>query len=103
MLKHIFLSTAARSSSVLSLRTLVSTVNTSGPSFALTEEQQSYQELARKFSREEIMPKAAYHDQTGEYPTEIIEKAWKLGLVNTCIPAEFGGLGFGIFESSLIT
>jgi acyl-CoA dehydrogenase len=106
MLRSIFHSTITRSSRstpIFSIRTFASIVSTGGPSFALTEEQQGYQELARKFSHEEIAPKAAYHDQTGEYPTEIIKKAWELGLVNTHIPAEFGGLGFGVFESSLIT
>lgn len=32
----------------------------------LTTEQQSYTDLAKKFAREEIAPKAAYHDRTGE-------------------------------------
>src|SRR3954454_17768175 len=103
MLRFIFYSTIARSTPAFSTRTFASIVSTGGPSFALTEEQQSYQELARKFAHEEIAPKAAYHDQTGEYPTEIIKKAWELVLVNTHIPAEFGGLGLGVFESSLIT
>ncbi|GBC04227.1 hypothetical protein RclHR1_05580012 [Rhizophagus clarus] len=104
MLRPIFRSATIRSILVSKARTLTSTVSTSGPpSFALTEEQIGYQELARKFAREEIAPKAAHHDRTGEYPTEIIKKAWELGLVNTHVPTEFGGLGFGVFESSLIT
>jgi len=32
----------------------------------ITPEQQEYQELARKFTAEEIIPKAAHHDATGE-------------------------------------
>ena len=36
--------------------------------FSLTEEQQALQELARKFAREEMAPKAAHHDETGEFP-----------------------------------
>jgi len=39
----------------------------------LTEEQKGYQELARKFAAEEIIPKAAYHDQTGE-----VSSSWTL-------------------------
>lgn len=103
MLRPIFQSTKIRSALALAARTYTSTVSASGPTFSLTEEQLGYQELARKFAREEIAPKAAYHDQTGEYPTEIIKKAWELGLVNTHIPTELGGLGFGVFDSSLIT
>ena len=33
---------------------------------ALSDEQKEFQELARKFTREEIIPKAAHHDKTGE-------------------------------------
>ena len=32
----------------------------------LTEEQTEYQELARKFTADEIIPVAAHHDETGE-------------------------------------
>lgn len=32
----------------------------------LSDEQKEFQTLVRKFSREEILPKAAYHDKTGE-------------------------------------
>lgn len=39
-----------------------------GMCFALSEEQKSIQELARKFTRDEIIPVAAKHDITGEYP-----------------------------------
>ncbi|CAG8537680.1 9327_t:CDS:2 [Ambispora leptoticha] len=81
----------------------MATATSGGPSFALTEEQRNIQELAHNFAKEEIIPKAAHHDITGEYPTEIIKKAWELGLVNTHIPQEFGGLGLGVFDSSLVT
>lgn len=40
----------------------------SGMCFALTEEQKSIQDLARKFARDEIIPVAAEHDVTGKYP-----------------------------------
>jgi len=56
----------------------------------LSPEQREMQELARKFAREEIIPVAAHHDRTGEYPKEILKKAHSLGLMNGHIPAEFG-------------
>ena len=37
-----------------------------------------------------------------EYPTEIFNKAWELGLVNTHIPEKFGGLGLGCLEGCII-
>jgi len=71
--------------------------------FGLSEEQKQLQELARKFSKEEIAPKAEHHDQTGEYPKEIAKKGWELGLMNTHVPAEYGGLGLGVLEGCLIS
>ncbi|KAI9136831.1 acyl-CoA dehydrogenase/oxidase [Paraphysoderma sedebokerense] len=86
---------------MLATRSLISSVKSRLPCAATAVK--NFQELARKFTAEEIIPKAAHHDQTGEYPTEIIKKAWELGLVNTHIPAEYGGLGLGVLDSSLIT
>jgi len=71
--------------------------------FLLSDEQKQLQELARKFAKEEIIPKAAHHDKTGEYPKEIAKKAWELGLMNTHIPQEYGGLGLGVLEGCIIT
>ncbi|CAG8547404.1 852_t:CDS:2, partial [Racocetra fulgida] len=71
--------------------------------FSLNEVQKEFQGLARNFSREVIAPNAAHYDKTGEYPTEIIKKAWELGLVNTHIPQEYGGIGLGVLDSSLIS
>jgi len=71
--------------------------------FSLSDEQRQLQELARKFAKEEIIPKAAHHDETGEYPLAIAKKAWELGLMNTHIPPEYGGLGLGVLEGCIIT
>lgn len=74
-----------------------------GLSFDLTDEQKEYQQLARKFAREVIIPVAPHHDKTGEYPWDVIKKAWELGLINSHIPTAYGGLGMGIFDACLIT
>jgi acyl-CoA dehydrogenase len=70
--------------------------------FSLTEEQTQLRDLAHEFAANEIAPKAAHHDETGEYPKEIARKAWELGLMNTHIPEEYGGLGLGVLEGCLI-
>lgn len=62
-----------------------------GGGFAeLNETQREFQETARKFAREEIIPVAAEYDKTGAYPWDIFKKAHQLGLVNTHIPEELG-------------
>ncbi|KAM3866160.1 medium-chain specific acyl-CoA dehydrogenase, mitochondrial [Diretmus argenteus] len=74
-----------------------------GFSFEMTEQQKEFQLLARKFAREEIVPVAAAYDRSGEYPFPVIKKAWELGLMNSHIPEDCGGMGLSIFESCLIT
>lgn len=71
--------------------------------FQLSQEQTEIFDLAMKFARQEMLPNAAKYDESGELPIAILEKAWSLGLVNTCIPAEFGGTGFSTVDSVLIT
>lgn len=72
-------------------------------SFALSPEQREIRELSYKFAKQEMMPKAAHYDQTGEFPQSILAQAWELGLVNTCIPTEYGGNGFSASDSVIIT
>ena len=73
-----------------------------GYSLALSEEQQAFKELARKFAAEEVIPVAAEYDKTMEFPRPVFNKAWELGLVNTHIPEAYGGLGLGCLEGCLI-
>ena len=70
--------------------------------FSLSEEQQQLRALAHEFAEKEIVPKAAHHDQTGEFPRDICKKAWELGLMNTHIPAEYGGAGLGVLDGCLL-
>ena len=71
--------------------------------FGHTDEQLVLQETARRFAREEIAPVAAKYDQTAEFPREIIQKAWELGLSSMVIPPEYGGLGLSSVDSCIVT
>ncbi|KAF8599090.1 acyl-CoA dehydrogenase NM domain-like protein [Ceratobasidium sp. AG-I] len=71
--------------------------------FGLTEEQSGIQDLARKFTRENIVPVAAQYDQSMQYPWPVIKKAHSVGLLNTHIPEEYGGPGLGLLECALIS
>ncbi len=70
--------------------------------FQLSDEQAQLRQVTREFALKEMRPRAPHHDQTGEYPREIIEKAWGIGLMNTAVPAAVGGLGLGSLEGCLI-
>jgi acyl-CoA dehydrogenase len=71
--------------------------------FQLSQDQLDLQELGRKFTAEYIIPNAAHHDRTGEYPTEILKKAWETGLLNGHIPEKFGGLGLGVLDCAILS
>lgn len=73
-----------------------------GLNFELSDDQRNMIDLARKFAREEIMPKAAHYDKTGEYPWEIIQKAHELGLINDQIPEKYGGQGVSLLDHCLM-
>ncbi len=71
-------------------------------SFDLSSEQQQLKKLAHDFSRNEIRKVAANHDATGEFPLELLKKAWGIGLVNTHIDPKFGGLGLCLTDEVLL-
>src|SRR3977135_2876816 len=60
--------------------------------FSLTAEQEAIKALAHDFAENEIRPVAAHHDETEEFPYEVVKKAHKLGLTPAAfLPAEYGG------------
>jgi len=54
--------------------------------------------MVREFAEKEIAPVAADLDKTGEYPTKILEKMAKLGLLGIIIPTEHGGAGLDVIS-----
>ncbi len=70
--------------------------------FRLTDEQLALQETARRFAQTEIAPIAAHHDQTGEFPMDVMRKAWELGLSSASVPAAYNGVGLSIFDAVLV-
>lgn len=71
-------------------------------SLALSEEQEALQALAREFALNEMRPVAAHYDETAEYPYPVLRKAHELGLMNTHVPEEFGGLGLHTLDGIVI-
>lgn len=60
------------------------------------------QALARKFAKEDIIPVAAQYDKSGEYPWDLVKKAWSLGLLNNHVPEHCGGLNLSVLTASVI-
>ena len=70
--------------------------------FGLSEEQKQIQKLARDFSQNEILPVAQKYDKSGEFPRDVLRKAWELGLMNVHIPEKYGGAGLSCLDACLI-
>jgi acyl-CoA dehydrogenase len=70
--------------------------------FTLTDEQKSLREMAHDFAEKEIRPVAWEYDKHSTWPQDIIAKAWELEILNTHLPAEYGGPGLGSLDGALI-
>jgi acyl-CoA dehydrogenase len=69
---------------------------------SFTEEQQALRKTARDFARSKIAPVAGQLDEEGEFPKELLQKAWELSLMNTEVPEAHGGLGLSCLTTCLI-
>src|ERR687895_1326988 len=59
--------------------------------FAFTEAQQEFARVVRAFALEELAPKYAHWDRTGEFPAEQWRKMGELGITGICLPEAYGG------------
>lgn len=71
--------------------------------FTLTPEQMDLQQRAREFALKEILPVAWHYDEIDETPLTVLKKAYDAGLINGDIPKQYGGKGWGLIESVVMT
>ncbi len=69
--------------------------------FSLTTKQQELIEKYKDFAERVIIPVRAKYDVSGEFPWEVVKKAYEEGLMNSQIPKELGGEGLNIFDGQL--
>ena len=70
--------------------------------FELTNRQKQIRLAAREFAEGELAPIGKECEAKGEFPRDIIKKAAQLGFVGVYIKKEYGGLGLGSLEHSII-
>ncbi len=70
--------------------------------FALTDEQQAIQDMARRFAADELAPHAAQWDEKSHFPVDVIKKSAELGLAGIYTHDDVGGSGLGRVEAALI-
>ncbi len=68
----------------------------------LNDQQKMIQKMVREFAEKEIAPIAAELDKKAEYPTKILEKMAKLGLLGIIIPSEYGGAGLDMISYAIV-
>jgi len=61
--------------------------------FELTEEQRMIYDMTKRFSEEELKPKAEEVDREHKYPAESVAKMAELGLMGMVFPEQYGGGG----------
>jgi acyl-CoA dehydrogenase len=71
--------------------------------FTLTPAQIELRQKAREFAKKEILPVAWYYDEIDDTPMTILRKAYEAGLINGDIPKPYGGKGWGLIESVVMT
>ena len=61
--------------------------------FELSPEHEQFRRSVRDFAEAEIAPHAAQWDRDHHFPTDVVQKMGKLGLMGLTAPEEFGGAG----------
>lgn len=70
--------------------------------FDLTDDQRAIQDMARRFTADNITPHAARWDEGHIFPRETIKAAAELGFAAIYVSEEAGGIGLGRIEAALI-
>ena len=70
--------------------------------FALTDDQLAIQDMARRFTADQITPFAAEWDEKHVFPKDTIRAAAELGFAAIYVSETSGGIGLGRLESALI-
>ncbi len=70
--------------------------------FQLTDDQLAIQEMAQRFTADNITPHAAAWDETHHFPREVIKHTGELGFGAIYVSEESGGIALGRLEAALI-
>ena len=70
--------------------------------FELTEEQRAFQETARAFAREEMMPRAKGWDEGEIFPVDTLRQAAALGFGGVYVKEDVGGSALSNLDAVII-
>ena len=61
--------------------------------FEPSDEQKMLIDAIQRYSINDLRPSAHDADETGQFPGDLIEKGWELGILQASIPENYGGFG----------
>lgn len=70
--------------------------------FNLTDNQQMYVDMVRKFVKNDILPQVLNLDKEHVFPWTLIQKAWELGVLNLSFPESVKGYEVDVVSTALI-
>ena len=70
--------------------------------FELDDEHRSLRDSIRDFVDREIRPVAREWEQSGRYPTEIVDAMKSMGLFGMSVPETYGGQGFDLVSLAIV-
>ena len=70
--------------------------------FEETDDQAALRQLAREVAEREVAPRAHEHDESGDPPREAAKALAAADLLRVTIGEEWGGLGYGDVEASIV-
>ena len=71
--------------------------------FEFNEEIKAIRDMARKFARNEILPRVAEDEQNHIFPKDIIQEMGKLGFFGCPIPEKYAGSDLGFLAHTVVT
>ncbi len=71
--------------------------------FEFSEEIKAIQEMAHKFTQNEIAPRVAEDEENHTFQRDIIDKMGELGFFGCPIPEEYGGSNLGFLAHTVVT
>ena len=70
--------------------------------FRFSEREEMLRKSVREFAENEVTPKMEAMEETGEFPTELLEPMGKLGITGVITPTEYDGVGLGYVARTIV-
>ncbi|MBL7175957.1 MAG: acyl-CoA dehydrogenase family protein [Desulfobacteraceae bacterium] len=70
--------------------------------FKFSEREELLRKSVREFAENEVTPKMDSMEETGEFPTELLDPMGKLGITGVITPTEYGGVGLGYVARTIV-